>query len=61
MKGEYLYKIGDIVKVRDDIDRNMYYYMRSGPKAGCEPGTVYHIGKYMEIIFQSVRPAGISQ
>lgn len=46
MKGEYLYKIGDIVKVRDDIDRNMYYYMRSGPKAGCEPGTVYHIGKY---------------
>lgn len=45
MKGEYLYKIGDIVKVRDDIDRNMYYYMRSGPKAGCEPGTVYHIGK----------------
>lgn len=22
---------------------------------------LYHIGKYMEIIFQSVRPAGISQ
>lgn len=46
MEGEYLYKIGDLVKVRDDIDRNMHYYMRSGSRAGCEPGTVYHIEKY---------------
>lgn len=46
MKRKYLYEIGDLVKVRDDIDRNMQYRMRSGPKAGCEPGTVYNIGKY---------------
>lgn len=46
MEGKYLYEIGDLVKVRDDIDRNMQYRMRSGPKAGWEPGTVYHIGKY---------------
>jgi hypothetical protein len=46
MKRKYLYEIGDLVKVRDDIDRNMQYRMRSGPKARCEPGTVYHIGKY---------------
>ena len=47
MEGKYLYEIGDLVKVRDDIDRNMQYRMRSGPKAGCEPGTVYNIEKYM--------------
>lgn len=43
MEGKYLYEIGDLVKVRDDIDRNMQYRMRSGPKAGREPGTVYYI------------------
>lgn len=46
MEGKYLYEIGDLVKVRDDINRSMQYRMRSGPKAGCEPGTVYHIEKY---------------
>lgn len=46
MEGKYLYEIGDLVKVRDDIDRNMQYRMRSGPKAGREPGTVYNIEKY---------------
>ena len=34
MEGKYLYEIGDLVKVRDDIDRNMQYRMRSGPEAG---------------------------
>ena len=46
MEGEYLYEIGDLVKVRDDIDRNMHYNMRSGPMDGYDPGTVYHIQKY---------------
>lgn len=46
MKGKYLYKIGDLVKVRDDINRITKYYMRSGPADGCDPGTVYHIEEY---------------
>lgn len=46
MEDKYLYKIGDIVKVRDDIDRNTKYYMHSGPMDGYDPGTVYHIEKY---------------
>lgn len=25
MEGKYLYEIGDLVKVRDDIDRNMQF------------------------------------
>mgnify|MGYP006982353800 CR=1 FL=1 len=29
MEGKYLYEIGDLVKVRDDIDRNMQYRMQS--------------------------------
>lgn len=46
MEGKYLYEIGDLVKVRDDINSIRKYYMRSGPRAGCEPGTVPHIEKY---------------
>lgn len=46
MEDKYLYKIGDFVKVRDDIDRNTKYYMHSGPMDGCDPGTVYHIERY---------------
>ena len=46
MEDKYLYKIGDFVKVRDDIDRSTQYYMCSGPKDGSNPGTVYHIEKY---------------
>ena len=46
MEGKYLYKIGDLVKVRDDINHSKKYYMRFGPRAGCEPGTVYHIEEY---------------
>ena len=54
MEGKYLYEIGDLVKVRDDIDRNMQYRMRSGPKAGWEPGTVYHIGKYKGLVHKII-------
>lgn len=46
MEGKYLYEIGDLVKVRDDINHSKKYYMRSGPRAGHEPGTVYEIEKY---------------
>lgn len=46
MEGKYLYEIGDLVKVRDDINSSKEYYMRSGPRAGCEPSTVYNIEKY---------------
>lgn len=46
MEVKYLYEIGDLVKVRDDINPSRKYYMRSGPRAGCEPGTVSHIEKY---------------
>lgn len=38
MEGKYLYEIGDLVKVRDDIDRNMQYRMRSAPKLDANPG-----------------------
>lgn len=46
MSRYYQYKNGEEVFVRPDLERGVQYYMRSGPKAGCEPGTVYHIGKY---------------
>ena len=43
---EYRYKIGDIVKVRSDFTRKKCYYMHSGPKSGCEPGTVSCMEKH---------------
>ena len=33
MEGKYLYEIGDLVKVRDDINSIRKYYMRSGNRA----------------------------
>lgn len=44
MEGKYLYEIGDLVKVRDDINSNRKYYMRSGPRADANPG-LYLISK----------------
>lgn len=33
---DYLYKPGDAVRVRKDLDMNRKYYMKSGPNAGEE-------------------------
>lgn len=46
MEKEYLYKIGDTVRIRSDINRNTMYYMRSGPKSGNEPGTTKSMERY---------------
>lgn len=46
MSRYYQYKNGEEVFVRPDLERGVQYYMRSGPEAGREPGTVYDIGKY---------------
>lgn len=46
MSRYYRYKNGEEVVVRPDLERGVQYYMRSGPRAGHEPGTVYEIEKY---------------
>lgn len=38
MEKEYLYKIGDIVKIREGLDSNGTYRMKSGPMGGYGPG-----------------------
>ena len=38
MEKEYLYKIGDIVRIRDGLDSNGTYRMKSGPMDGYNPG-----------------------
>lgn len=43
---DYLYKIGDTVKIRSDISYLESYCMRSGPKRGRDPGTVRDMEKY---------------
>lgn len=43
MEKEYLYKIGDIVRIREGLDSNGTYRMISGPGAGRDPG----INRYM--------------
>lgn len=43
---EYLYKIGDIVRIRPDISCSESYRMRSGPKNGKDPGTAMGMENY---------------
>ncbi len=38
---DYLYKPGDAVRVRGDLEMNRSYYMRSGPNAGEESDYVW--------------------
>ena len=38
MEKEYLYKVGDIVRIREGLDLNGTYRMKSGPMDGYNPG-----------------------
>ncbi len=38
MEKEYLYKVGDVVRIREGLDSNGTYRMKSGPMDGYDPG-----------------------
>lgn len=38
MTKEYLYNVGDVVRIREGLDQNESYRMQSGPSDGRNPG-----------------------
>lgn len=38
MTKEYLYNVGDVVRIREGLDQNKSYRMQSGPSDGYNPG-----------------------